>query len=203
MRKYHNFFNVILCVSLCSNIFCLPSVNAEIFNAKERTDCILKIQNAVKRITNTPNISNQNAIKTVHDAKKELEHFLGYKINMDYFVERAVLNIENESGQKLTKDEFKYLVVRFRNPHIFKAPKLSTSSSSSQIEDCLPENLVYHISVCLVGIFLITLPMAPLQDWGKRLVTFGALGSGTIIANYRNKKKQEQKRKEKNKKKEK
>lgn len=78
--------------------------------------------------------------------------------------------------------------------------KTSTSSSHSDINE-LPNTLIYSVSVCLTGLYLISLPISPLKKWGEKLVVTGATSSGMIIATHMDKKKQDRKKEDKHEKK--
>ena len=198
MYLRNSIFTHVLYLALCSHAVFPPGLSA--ISPKQKTDCVRNIQDAVNELISI-NLNNKNCIENVYDCKKDLEKVLGKSISLNEYIDRVLNEIQKESGQRLTLKEIKALKYKFNHPYICKSKNKSSYSSDS--EEGLSELLIYNISLGLVGLFLITLPMPPLQDWGKRLFVTGAVNSGAVIATYRYQKRQEEKKDKKDKKKDK
>jgi len=198
MYLYRSIFTNVLCLALCSQTVSPTGLIA--ITPKQKTDYVRNIQDAVNELVNL-NLSNQSCIENIYDCKKDLEKVLGKSISLDEYIDRVLNEIQKESGQRLTAKEIKSLKYKFNHPYICKAKKESSYSSDS--EEGLPDLLIYNICMGLAGLFLITLPMPPLQDYGKRLFFAGVTGSGVVIVNHRYEKKQQEKKDKKDKKKDK
>jgi hypothetical protein len=136
------------------------------------------------------------------DIKNEIERYYNTSLDLSQFLDHVEKEI-NKQGGKFKKNQFKYIKDLFKKSdkkkksleisdenyfidygdELFLMKSKHGSDKEDKEEIVLPAQLVYGVTVALVGFFLMVIPIPACKPWGEKLMLMGASAAANSLCN--------------------